>query len=90
MSKSNRDEQGTAKPSALLQNLAAIAARDAGAHKHYKDARYGISPGAASAGKRLVSWRCGCGWSGAAKELKVQAGRLSCPACGSVESLASA
>jgi hypothetical protein len=43
------DAKNTARPSALLQNLAAIAAHASGAHKKYRDARYGNSSGAASA-----------------------------------------
>jgi len=70
-----------AKPSALLQNLARIAVQASGAHRTYQNARYGGSSGAASAGKRLTMWTCGCGWSGAAQELKVGAGGLSCPSC---------
>jgi len=70
-----------AKPSALLQNLARIAAHASGAHQTYQNARYGSSSGAASAGKRLTVWTCGCGWSGAAQELKVGAAGLSCPSC---------
>ncbi len=69
------------KPSALLQNLARIATHASGAHRTYQNARYGSSSGAASAGKRLTSWGCACGWSGAAQELKVGAGGLSCPSC---------
>ena len=53
----------TAKPSALLQNLARIAMHASGAHRTYQNARYGSSSGAASAGKRLTVWTCGCGWS---------------------------
>ena len=71
----------TAKPSALLQNLARIAVQASGAHRTYQNARYGSSSGAASAGKRLMSWGCACGWSGAAQELNVDAGGLSCPSC---------
>jgi hypothetical protein len=71
----------TAKPSALLQNLARIATHATGAHRTYQNARYGSSSGAASAGKRLMSWGCACGWSGAAQELRVSAAVLSCPSC---------
>ena len=90
LSKPEDDTTGPAKPSALLQNLAAIAARAPGGHKRYQDARYGNSSGAASEGKRLTSWRCACGWTGAAKELKVTAGGLSCPSCGASGGLTSA
>ena len=70
-----------AKPSALLQNLARIATHASGAHRTYQNARYGSSSGAASAGKRLTVWTCGCGWSGPSQELRVGAGGLSCPSC---------
>src|SRR5215210_2116498 len=59
-----------AKPSALLQNLARIATQASGAHRKYQNARYGSSLGSASAGKRLTVWTCGCGWTGAAQELR--------------------
>lgn len=90
MSKPEDDTKATAKPSAMLQNLAAIAARASGGHKRYQNARYGNSSGAASAGKRLTSWRCTCGWAGAAKELTVTAGGLSCPSCHAAGGLTSA
>jgi len=70
-----------AKPSALLQNLARIATHASGAHRTYQSARSGSSSGAASAGKRLTSWGCACGWSGVAQELRVSAAGLSCPSC---------
>ena len=75
------DTTGPARPSALLQNLAAIATRASGAHRKFQDARYGNSSGAASAGKRLTSWSCACGWTGAAQELRVSVGGLGCPSC---------
>ena len=81
MSEPDDNPKETAKPSALLQNLARIAVQASGAHRTYQNARYGSSSGAASAGKRLTSWTCGCGWSGAAQELKVGAAGLSCPSC---------
>ena len=70
-----------AKPSALLQNLARIAVQASGAHRTYQNARSGGSSGAASAGKRLTSWGCVCGWSGTAQQLRVSAAGLSCPSC---------
>jgi len=79
-----------AKPSALLQNLARIAAHASGAHRKYQNARYGSSSGAASAGKRLTVWTCGCGWSGPSQELKVSAAGLSCPSCQEAGGLRSA
>jgi len=79
-----------AKPSALLQNLARIATQASGAHRKYQNARYGSSLGSASAGKRLTVWTCGCGWTGAAQELRVSAAGLSCPSCQEPEGLRAA
>ncbi len=89
MSKPDPDAAEAGRPSALLQNLAVIAARDPRAHKRFKDARYGSSSGPASAGKRLTVWRCTCEWTGAAQELKLGAGRLCCPSCGEAGGLRS-
>ena len=77
--------KGTARPSALLQNLARIAAHASGACR--KDQG---TLGAASAGKRLTSWTCTCGWAGAAKELRIGTGGLSCPSCDKAGGLTSA
>ena len=90
MSKPDQDTKAGARPSALLQNLAAIAVQASGAHKMYREARYSRSSGAASAGKRLTSWSCTCGWAGTAKELTVKAGGLGCPSCQAAEGLKSA
>ena len=79
--KKPKDSPEAAKPSALLQNLAAIAAHASGAHRTYRDARHGSSSGPASAGKQLTSWGCACGWTGSAKELLVREGGLRCPSC---------
>ena len=81
MSEPDDSPKETARPSALLQNLARIAVQASGAHRTYQNARSGGSSGAASAGKRLTSWGCACGWSGAARELQVGAAGLSCPSC---------
>ena len=81
MSEPDDSPKEAAKPSALLQNLARIAAHASDAHRTYQNARYGGSSGAASAGKRLTVWTCGCGWSGPSQELKVSVGGLSCPSC---------
>ena len=81
MSEPDDSPKEAAKPSALLQNLARIAMHASGAHRTYQSARSGSSSGAASAGRRLTSWTCVCGWSGTAQELKVGAGGLSCPSC---------
>jgi hypothetical protein len=89
LSKPDQDTKAGARPSALLQNLAAIAVQASGAHKTYREARYGSSLGAASAGKRLTSWSCTCGWAGTAKELTVKAGGLGCPSCQAAEGLKS-
>jgi hypothetical protein len=90
LSKPDQDTKASARPSALLQNLAAIAAQASGAHKTDREARYNTSSGAASAGKRLTAWSCTCGWVGTAKELTVTAGGLGCPSCQSAEGLRSA
>jgi hypothetical protein len=90
LSQSEDEKRGSGKPSALLQNLATIASRAAGAHRKYQDARYGNSTGAASAGKQLAFWTCPCGWTGPAKDLKVTADGLSCPSCESARGLSPA
>ena len=90
MSEPDQDTKASARPSALLQNLAAIAAHASSAHRKYQDTRYGTSSGAASVGKRLTSWTCACGWTGAAKELKVSADGLNCPSCNEARGLRSA
>ena len=40
------------------------------------------SLGAASEGKRVVSWACKCGWTGPSQDLKAGPSGISCPACG--------
>ena len=38
--------------------------------------------GAASEGKRLMTWSCACGWEGSSQELKAGQNGLACPMCG--------
>jgi len=38
--------------------------------------------GPASKGRSVTSWRCDCGWTGGARELKVTESGVACPACG--------
>jgi hypothetical protein len=38
--------------------------------------------GAASEGKRLMTWSCACGWEGSSQELKAGPDGLACPMCG--------
>ena len=85
----DEEPKAAPKPSALLQNLAAIAARAPGNQKRYQDSRWGGSSGAASEGKSVRSWACACGWGGAAKELRPTADGLACPSCGQAGKLRS-
>ena len=64
---------------AWLKRLDAVR-QAAEAQQHYKR-RQGAS-GAASKGRSVTSWRCDCGWTGGAKELKASESGVACPACG--------
>ena len=61
----------------------AQAGSEASAQKQRRERRAG-SLGAASEGKRLMSWTCTCGWTGTSQELKAGPSGVSCPACGGV------
>jgi hypothetical protein len=56
------------------------------AQQHYKR-RQGTS-GPASKGRSVTAWRCGCGWTGTAKDLKPTGSGVACPACGETGGLA--
>src|SRR5829696_3921619 len=58
----------------------AQAGSEASAQKQRRERRAG-SLGAASEGKRLMSWTCTCGWTGTSQELKAGPSGVSCPAC---------
>ncbi len=72
------------KDPAWITKLASLASKAPAGHKAYRDSRWGNSKGAASEGKRLVSWTCACGWTGPARDLKAGASGVTCPACGGV------
>ncbi len=40
------------------------------------------STGPASESKRIMSWRCNCGWTGSSQHLKAGLSGMLCPACG--------
>jgi len=73
---------GKAKEPEWLSRLATMSAGAEATRAKAK--RASGSSGAASIGKSLTAWRCSCGWSGDAKELKPnpQTFLPGCPQCG--------
>ncbi len=59
----------------------AQAGSSASANQQRRARRVG-STGAASEGKRIMSWMCKCGWTGRAQELMAGPNGVCCPACG--------
>ena len=77
----------TKKEPGWLSNLAAMSATATA--KRERDAKRRGSSGAASPGHIVAVWSCRCGWSGGAKELKLNATTfaLACPRCGKADGL---
>lgn len=74
------DDTERPKEPAWLTRLAQ-AGSSATLQKQHREKRMGSS-GAASEGKQLTAWTCGCGWSGSSRELKLAPSGICCPACG--------